>query len=92
MPEVPTLSESGLTGYESSTTFAMFAPAATPKDIIARLNRELIKVLAAADVKERLANQGIEPLGSSPEEFTAYSRRETQKWGKVIRERGIKVE
>ena len=92
MPDVPTLAESGLPGYESSTTFAMFAPAGTPKEIITKLNREVLRALASPDVKERLANQGMETIGGTPEEFVAYNRREMQKWSKVIRERGIKVE
>ncbi|HTP97217.1 MAG TPA: tripartite tricarboxylate transporter substrate binding protein [Burkholderiales bacterium] len=92
MPDVPTLAESGLPGYESSTTFAMFAPAGTPKEIITKLNREVLRALASPDIKERLANQGMETIGGTPEEFVAYNRREMQKWSKVIRERGIKVE
>jgi len=92
MPDVPTLAESGLPGYESSTTFAMFAPAGTPKEIITKLNREVLRALVSPDIKERLANQGMETIGGTPEEFVAYNRREMQKWSKVIRERGIKVE
>jgi tripartite-type tricarboxylate transporter receptor subunit TctC len=92
MPELPTISEAGLTGFESSTTFAAFAPAGTPKDVVNKLNKELVRALAAADVKEKLFNQGIETVGSSPEEFVAYNRVETAKWGKVIREQGIRIE
>jgi tripartite-type tricarboxylate transporter receptor subunit TctC len=92
MPDLPTISEAGLTGFESSTTFAAFAPAGTPKDVVNKLNKELVRALAAADVKEKLFNQGIETVGSSPEEFVAYNRVETAKWGKVIREQGIKIE
>lgn len=92
MPELPTISEAGLKGFESSTTFAAFAPAGTPKDVVNKLNKELVRALAAADVKEKLFNQGIETVGSSPEEFVAYNRVETAKWGKVIREQGIKIE
>ncbi len=92
MPDLPTISEAGLTGFESSTTFAAFAPAGTPKDVVNKLNKELVRALAAADVKEKLFNQGIETVGSSPEEFVAYNRVETAKWGKVIREQGIRIE
>jgi tripartite-type tricarboxylate transporter receptor subunit TctC len=92
MPDLPTISEAGLTGFESSTTFAAFAPAGTPRDVVNKLNKELVRALAAADVKEKLFNQGIETVGSSPEEFVAYNRVETAKWGKVIREQGIKIE
>ncbi len=92
MPELPTISESGLSGFESSTSFAAFAPAGTPKDVIARLNRDVVRALAASDVKEKLFNQGIETVGSTPEEFVAYNKAETSKWGKVIRAQGIKLE
>jgi len=92
MPELPTISEAGLKGFESSTTFAAFAPAGTSRDVVAKLNKELLRALAAADVKEKLFNQGIETIGSTPEEFVAYNKVETSKWGKVIREQGIKLE
>ncbi|MDB5809863.1 MAG: tripartite tricarboxylate transporter substrate binding protein [Betaproteobacteria bacterium] len=92
MPELPTIAESGLPGFESSTTFAAFAPAGTSRDIVAKLNKELVRALAAADVKEKLFNQGIETVGSTPEEFVAYNKAESAKWGKVIREQGIKIE
>jgi len=92
MPELPTIAESGLAGFESSTTFAAFAPAGTPRDIVARLNKEITRALAAADVKEKLFNQGIETVGSTPEAFVSYNKVETAKWGKVIRAQGIKLE
>jgi tripartite-type tricarboxylate transporter receptor subunit TctC len=92
MPEVPTLDEAGLKGYESSTAFAMFTPAGTPRDIVVKLNRELVRALGNPQVKERLISQGIEPIGSSPEEWVAYEKQETEKWGKVVRTRGIKIE
>ena len=92
MPELPTIAESGLKGFESSTTFAAFAPAGTPREIVAKLHKELTRALAAPDVKEKLFNQGIETVGSSPEEFIAYNKAESAKWGKVIREQGIKIE
>lgn len=92
MPELPTIAESGLPGFESVTSFAMFAPAGTPREIIARVNREAVKALGAADVREKLRAQGIDPVGSTPEELTAHQSQETAKWGKVIREQGIKFE
>jgi tripartite-type tricarboxylate transporter receptor subunit TctC len=92
MPELPTIAESGLKGFESSTTFAAFVPAGTSREIIAKLNKELMRALAAPDVKEKLFNQGIETVGGLPEEFVAYNKAETSKWGKVIREQGIKIE
>jgi tripartite-type tricarboxylate transporter receptor subunit TctC len=92
MPELPTIAESGLPGFESITSFGMFAPAGTAPEIIARVNRELARALAAADVKEKLRVQGIDPAGTPPEELTAHQKQETAKWGKVIREQGIKFE
>ncbi len=92
MPELPTINESGLKGFESSTSFAAFLPAGASRDIVTRLNREFVRALAAADVKEKLFNQGIETVGGSPDEFVAYNKIESAKWGKVIREQGIKIE
>ena len=92
MPQLPTIAESGLPGFESVTSFALFAPAGTSKDIIARAHRELIKALGTADVKDKLRAQGIDPVGSGPEELVAHQKSETAKWGKVIREQGIKFE
>ncbi|HEX2830784.1 MAG TPA: tripartite tricarboxylate transporter substrate binding protein [Burkholderiales bacterium] len=92
MPDLPTIAESGLPGFESVTSFAMFAPAATPRDPIARVHRELVKALGAADIREKLRLQGIDPVGSAPEELVAHQKQETAKWGKVIREQHIKFE
>jgi len=92
MPEVPTVNESGLPGFESVTSFGMFAPAGTSRDIVAKVNRELVRALAANDVKEKLKGQGVDPVGSPPEELVSHQKQETAKWGKVIREQGIKFE
>jgi tripartite-type tricarboxylate transporter receptor subunit TctC len=92
MPELPTIAESGLPGFESVTSFGMFAPAGTAAEIVMRVNREVTKALASADVKDRLRAQGIDPAGTAPDELVAHQKRETAKWGKVIREQGIKFE
>ena len=92
MPELPTIAESGLAGFESITSFAMFAPAGTPRDPSTKVNRELVKALGAADVREKLRAQGIDPVGSDPEQLVAHQKQEMAKWGKVIREQGIKFE
>lgn len=92
MPELPTIAESGLPGFESVTSFGMFVPAGTPQEIIARVNREVRRALGAADVREKLRAQGIDPVGGSPEELVEHQKQETAKWGKVIREQGIKFE
>jgi tripartite-type tricarboxylate transporter receptor subunit TctC len=92
MPHLATIAESGLPGFESVTSFAMFAPAGTSKEVVARVQRELVKAVATSDVKEKLRAQGIDPVGSGPEELIAHQKAETAKWGKVIREQGIKFE
>ena len=92
MPELPTIAESGLPGFESVTSFGMFAPAGTAQEIVTRVNREVARALAAADVKDKLRAQGIDPAGTAPEELVAHQKQETAKWGKVIREQGIKFE
>ncbi len=92
MPQVPTVHESGLPDFESVTSFALFAPAGTPRELLARVNREAVRALAASDVRDKLRAQGVDPVGSSPEQLVAYQKQETAKWGKVIREQGIKFE
>ncbi len=92
MPELPTAAESGLPGFESVTSFALFAPAGTPREIIDRVQRELQRALAAGDVREKLKAQGIEPVGSSAEDLVVHQKSETAKWGRVIREQGIRFE
>ena len=92
MPELPTIAESGLPGFESVTSFGMFAPAGTAQEIIMRVNRETARALATGDVKEKLRAQGIDPVGSAPEDLVAHQKQETAKWGKVIREQGIRFE
>jgi tripartite-type tricarboxylate transporter receptor subunit TctC len=92
MPQLPTIAESGLPGFESVTSFAMFAPAGTSKEITGRVQRELVKALATPDVKEKLRAQGIDPVGGGPEDLLAHQKQETAKWGKVIKEQGIKFE
>lgn len=82
-PEVPTVSESGLPGYQSDAWYGVLAPARTPSDIVTRLNREIVSILGTSDVKERLAAQGAEVIGSTPEQFAAAMRNEIRKWAKV---------
>ena len=92
MPQLPTIAESGLPGFESVTSFGMFAPAGTSKEITGRVQRELVKALATSDVKDKLRAQGIDPVGGGPEDLLAHQKQETAKWGKVIREQNIKFE
>jgi tripartite-type tricarboxylate transporter receptor subunit TctC len=90
MPELPTMSEAGLKGFEVNNWYGLFAPAGTPKDIIAKANAETVKAMAAPDVKKRLLDAGIIAVSSSPEGFSTYIRAETAKWGKVIKDANIK--
>jgi tripartite-type tricarboxylate transporter receptor subunit TctC len=92
VPELPTVSESGVPGYEVSGWFGVLAPAGTPQSIVRRLNEEIVKGLAASDVRQRLAGLGGEVAGGSPEDFTAHLRAEIAKWGKLIRAIGLKAE
>ena len=92
-PELPTVAEAtGLAGYEASTWQGFVLPAATPKPVVQRLADETVKVLAMADVRDRLREQGYEPVASSPSEFAAYIKSELAKWTKVIRNANIKGE
>jgi tripartite-type tricarboxylate transporter receptor subunit TctC len=91
-PELPTMAESGLPGFEGVTWFAFVAPAATPRDVLARLNRELHASLQAADVQEKLAGQGGEPAPGAPEDLTRLMREDRTKWGKVVQQAGVKFE
>jgi tripartite-type tricarboxylate transporter receptor subunit TctC len=92
LPDVPTIAESGYPGYEAMNWYAYVAPAKTPKDIIDRLNREIVKALAAPDVVALLEKQGMEPSSSSPEELARYIAREYETWGKVVKQAGIKAQ
>ena len=91
-PEVPTMDEAGVRGYEFDTWYGMLVPAGTPRPIVERLNRESAKVLDSAAVKEQFATQGIDAAPTSPEQFGAYLRTEVEKWGKVIRASGATPE
>ena len=92
LPELPTVAESGLKGYETITWFGFVAPAKTPPAIVTRLNAEIVKVLALPDVRNLFAAQGIETLGGTPDRFASYIRDEIEKWAKVIRLSGARAE
>lgn len=91
LPNVPTFTESGLTGFEMRFWYGLLAPAATPRDVLNRLSAEVAKILATADMKEKLAAQGADPFISNPDQFGAVMRADNARYGKVIREAGIKV-
>jgi tripartite-type tricarboxylate transporter receptor subunit TctC len=92
MPELPTVAESGLPGFESVAIYGLFAPTGTPKEIIDLLNRETIAVMKLPDLKEKLAVQGIEAASSTPEALGGIVRNEVAKWAKVIKDADIKPE
>ncbi len=91
-PDIPTMIESGLPGYVVSGGFGLLAPAATPREIIRKINAETVKVIAMPEVRERLASEGADPVGNKPEEYDAYIRSEIEKWIKVVEKAGIKPE
>ncbi len=91
-PEIPTISESGLTGYDASTWGGVLAPAGTPKDIVTRLNTAINAALKFDDVRTRLIGAGIEIQGGTPEQFGNVIKAEVDKWGRIVREAGIQPE
>lgn len=91
-PEIPTLDELGLTGFEAGAWLGMLAPAGTPRPVIDKLNRELNAILDEPATQARLLAMGAEIMRSTPDEFTAYIRREQDKWGKLVRETGVKID
>lgn len=92
LPNVPTLAEAGLPGYEVSPWFAVFVPSATPKPVIAKLNAALLEALKQPDVVARFETIGAEPVGSTPDELAAHLGRESARWSTLIAERGIKMD
>lgn len=91
-PDIPTVSESGVPGYEATSWFGFLAPAGTPKSVITRLNAEAMKALQMREVQESLARQGMDPAGGTPAELDAYLRNEIAKWTRVVKEAGIKAD
>jgi tripartite-type tricarboxylate transporter receptor subunit TctC len=92
MPEVPTLAESGLPGFEALAWNGVLVPSGTPRAVVERLNREMNAALQAADVRQKLNGAGLDPVGGTPEEFGRLIRSESDKWGPVIRRTGAKVD
>jgi tripartite-type tricarboxylate transporter receptor subunit TctC len=91
-PDIPTIAEQGLPGFEVNSWYGVFVPAATPAAIVARLNRELVRALSLPDVRERLLRDGVEPGGSTPAQLLALIQAEKKLWSKVIKDAGIKLQ
>ncbi len=91
MESIPTMAEAGVPGYELVSWQGVFAPAATPKAIVTRLNAELVKIIAMPDIRERLDSLGVDPVANTPEEFAAFQKAEIAKWAKVVKDANIKA-
>jgi tripartite-type tricarboxylate transporter receptor subunit TctC len=92
VPHVPTFIESGVTDFEFSSEFGLLMPARTPREIIVRLNQELARILRLSDVRERLATQGAEPVGNTPEEYAVAIKADLARWAKVVAAAGIRAD
>ncbi len=86
LPELPTVAEAALHGYEATGWYGVVAPARTPRPVVTRLNQEFVKALGLPDVRQQLANFDIEPVGNSPEEMTSHIKAELTKWAGVVRQ------
>jgi tripartite-type tricarboxylate transporter receptor subunit TctC len=91
-PELPTIAESGLAGFDINTWFGIFVPAGTPRDVIDRLQAEFTRALAAPDVREKMLNLGAEPVGNRPEEFATYIRSEAEKYARLVKSSGARAD
>ena len=92
LPNVPTIAEAGVPGYEATSWFGMFAPTGTPAPVLAKLNTALVKVLNQAEVKKKINEQGAETTSETPEQFAAFIKTESVKWGKVVQESGASLD
>jgi len=92
LPDVPTLDESGLKGFEAVAWNGLSAPAKTPREVIMKINADVIKIVNSPELKERLKADGSDPVGNSPEQYAAFLRNEIAKWAKVIKFANVKPE
>jgi tripartite-type tricarboxylate transporter receptor subunit TctC len=90
LPDVPSLAEAGIPGYEAAAWYGMFAPAGTPRPILDKLNAEVVRIIRAPDMLERLGTLGAEPVGSQPDAFAGFVRDEMQRWGAIVRQAAVK--
>ncbi|HEX5285508.1 MAG TPA: tripartite tricarboxylate transporter substrate binding protein [Polaromonas sp.] len=92
LPDVPTIAEAGVPGYEATSWFGLFAPAGTPPAVISKLNTAVVKVLANSEIKKKINEQGAEVYSETPEQFAAFIQKESVKWGKVVRDSGASLD
>jgi tripartite-type tricarboxylate transporter receptor subunit TctC len=92
MPDVPTVAESGLKGFEALQWFGVFAPAGTRAEVVTRLNSEIVKILHSADMRERLAKLASEVMADTSEQFAAFQKAEIAKWAKVVKDSGARID
>jgi tripartite-type tricarboxylate transporter receptor subunit TctC len=92
LPALPTVAEAGLPGFEVTVWFALLGPSATPRDIVNRLHVEIVKAIKTPEMRDRLAQQGADPVGSTPEEFAAVIKRDLAKWAKVVKDANIQLD
>ncbi len=92
LPDVPTISESGVPGFDAASWYGVFAPAGTPKNVVGMLGKEIVRIMNVPDMRERFATDGFEPAGSGPAEFSGFLRQELVKWAKAVEMAGLKPE
>ena len=92
LPEVPTVSEAGVPGFDASTWYGMLAPARTPREVVGKLHGEIVRILQQRDVRERLSAMGVETLGSTPEQLARHIASELPKWSRVVKQSGARVD
>jgi tripartite-type tricarboxylate transporter receptor subunit TctC len=91
-PDVPTIAESGLPGFEALQWFGIFVPAGTSRDIVARLNAEIVKIARLPDIRERMTSLGADAVGNAPEQFAGFLKADTAKWAKVVKQSGARID
>jgi tripartite-type tricarboxylate transporter receptor subunit TctC len=92
LPDVPTLTEAGVSGHDYGFWIGLVAPGGTPTEIVKQLNQQIARIVSSPDVRERLTTLGFRPIGSTPDEFKAHLKEETALWSKVVRDTGIKID
>ena len=92
LPEVPTIAESGMPGFEATNWYGLFAPAGVPKEIVARINADVNRALQASEIRDKIVNTGGEPMGGGSDAFATFVRSEVGKWGKTIKDANIKFD